>query len=442
MTELVPVAGNPFEEWEAKSAQEAREIAARRTRESVRPPAGRADLNELPSYLLAGAAPMALGGPLGAAAKTTISGAPKMTAAISGLLGAGMTPSSAADPTDIAGPPPPAAPEPQRGTGENWWRTKRTPMATAEPFRPPGLSPEEEKTYEIAPKAADWDKPRKGVPLSIERKRIADTREQDTGIQNKRTAAIEKKIESAQKDYAAAQAKTEEAYRTEQARLDKLDEEFRKANESFAESMPGLSLLFPVIGAALASRVPYGARKAAQATGNEMVDQMLGTIGRGRAATGTAGKGAAKTQQGALAEVEAQLGNVPKIPSTEMPVASGRGLSNLASGAATTAEAAVLPYEIDMARLPAHSHGREEANDPMNWLMRGGFGGLSGLLGARYGAELPLRGRTAVPPEAELLGLRAALKPTPKAPRSVVRKPATEDEVERQLRLIQQATGR
>ncbi len=394
-------------------------------------------MNDLASTLLAGVGPMAIGGPLGAAAKTAISGAPKMTAAVSGLLGAGLTPSGAAGPEDIAGPGPPGAPEPQRGTGENWWRTKRTPMAAPAPFEPPSLTPDEAKTYEIAPKPADWDRPRKGVPLSIERKRIADTREQDISTQNKRTAAVEKKVADAQKQYEEAQRKSEEAYNTEQARLDKLDAEFRKANESITEQYPGIGLLAPIGTAAVTSRVPYSARKAAQKTGGAMVDQMMETIARARGALSS--KAGTPAQRGALAEVESQIGNVGKMPPTDMPLHTGRGVGNMVSGAATGAELNVAPLEIDWAMHKPGGHGREEASNPMNWLARGGLGALTGALGARYGGEMALGGKPVIPPTAELQGLKAALTPAPK--KSIVRKPAAEDEVARQLRLIQQATN-
>jgi hypothetical protein len=270
------------------------------------------------------------------------------------------------------------------------------------------LSPEEEQRY-IAPPIQGFDKlgPRARLEATARRDALQKSLLQD------RERAIAEKIARAREDFEMRNREARSAHEAEQARLDQRDQEYRLANQSFREAHPNLTLALPAAGAAAAGLIPYGGRMVARGLNNQVADQLTASVARARAALGAD----AATRAAARGEMKAGLGpgGIGRMRDeglTTSGIAGGLGV-----GALGSAEASLIPYEIDMA-LPQGSHGRQEAEDPGNWLQRGGFGSLGGVLGSSYGLKAPLLQPRVVPPVSEMEGLLAGLKTAarPKAP--------------------------
>lgn len=158
----------------------------------------------------------------------------------------------------------------------------------------------------------------------------------------------------------------------------------------------------------------------ARGANNAVASQLEQAVARARLALGAD----AATRAAARGEMKASLGpgGIGRIRE-EHPSAMSNAAAT-AGGGLGSAEAGLIPYEIDRL-LPEGSHGRHESDDWKNWVQRGAFGSLGGILGSRYGMEAPLlRGRV-TPPVSEMEGLLAGLKaPAARAKPSVAeRKP-------------------
>jgi hypothetical protein len=166
-------------------------------------------------------------------------------------------------------------------------------------------------------------------------------------------------------------------------------------------------MALPAAGAALAAAIPYGGRMIARGVNNKSAQMMLDAVDRAREAIGMSGRGGTAAKAASRGELTSALRAAPAVENPE--ALSGIGLRNTLSGMGITGESAIIPYEIDRATLPDGSHGRREADDPRAWLMRGGFGSLGGLTGARIGLESPIMRGQALPPIDEMRGLLEAL---------------------------------
>jgi hypothetical protein len=231
------------------------------------------------------------------------------------------------------------------------------------------------------------------------------------------TRFLENKTDKARQDWERARDAALEAHAAEQARLDQRDIAYKLQNQSFRESHPNLTLAAPAIGAGIAGAIPYGGRMAARRVNNTMADQLFEAVGRARGAIGSD----AATRAAARGEMKAGLGPSGVGRMVNEAPGTGTSLASLGTGALSSAEAGLIPYEIDMATLPEGSHGRQEAENYRNWLQRGGFSSLGGLLAASYGLKAPLAGQKLVPPTAEMEGLLSGLV-TPRAPKASAQK--------------------
>lgn len=286
-------------------------------------------------------------------------------------------------------------------SSSEWWRTPREGAPAVPRFEEPTLSPEEEQRY-IAPQIQGFSQlgPKAKLEATARRDAMQKSLLQD------RERALTEKIARARADWEMANQQTQAAHEAEQARLDQRDLEYKGANQSFREAHPNLTLGLPAAGAAIAGLIPYGGRMLTRGVNNEIGGQLSSAVARARASLGAD----AATRAAARGEMKAGLGPGGIGRMKDESLTPGGVTGSLGVGALGSGEASLIPYEIDMATLPEGSHGRQEAEDYKNWLQRGGFGSLGGVLGASYGLKAPLMRSKAVPPVSEMEGLLAGLR--------------------------------
>lgn len=362
-------------------------------------------------------APMA--GPAIRGASALVRAAPRTAATLAGIAGIGI-PSA----TDIAT----AEAEPK---ADDWWRTPREPFNHPE-FVPPTLTAEEREPFTqpgfvapdqsprpnldgLGPMArketqARYDQRLEKAAVSAEEARKAHAARQ-AKLDEVAAALLDRKTSKAREDWEKARDDAIAAHAEEQARLDQRDLEFKRANQSFTEAHPSASLALPAAGAAIAGAIPYGGRMMARGANNAVARQLEEAASRARLALGSD----AATRAAARGEMKAGLGPAGVGRITDEHSTGRSNAAAMISGGLGSAEASLIPYEVDRL-LPEGSHGRHESDDPKNWLQRGAFGSLGGILGSRYGMEAPLlRGRV-TPPVSEMEGLLAGLKTAKTAP--------------------------
>lgn len=226
---------------------------------------------------------------------------------------------------------------------------------------------------------------------------------------------------------AAAQA---EMQRQQQQQEAQRAEELRQTQLPFREKFPNVAANLPYAGAAISAALPYGARAAKAAFNNKRVGQAEGAVERGEAAL--TGRKNINSISRSLSELEAQRAITPP---PKGPISIGPG--GMATSAAVSAEAPLIPLEYDAGMLPHGNENRQAAWDtlmnPAEVAKRALPGLLGGMTAATIGNKVPGVWSERVPPTANMDGLIAALNgakaPKVSKPRAPAKKaPATPEE--------------
>lgn len=422
---------------EAAAAQEARDVAAKRMKQAVKPEEGRkeGDLTEagfdaiIPGRKalrdvtegnykdaaidaasnLVGWAPEPVRKVAGKVASKVaskvvdaVSAAPKSTAA---ALGAAMaaTPTSAEE-----------APPLQQGEKKEWYNiTPREPPFQREDFTPSPMTADEQAQFQYpAPPEKPPEQPviAKGAgPKAIKQaqdqwgelqKDYSATKttyaDRIAAIDDARRAFYENRTESEKTAHEAKETAREAAWKAKDAAADAADQEFRHKNQSFAEAHPYLAAGAPYAGAAAGAMVPRLARGVVANTNRQAIQKMEDAVTRGEAAA-SAGKSADAIAQrsGALEGLETAQNR--QLPNANPSIISGPGAANVAaSGLAAgglSLEGALAPYQIDQgSNLDPRSPAYQAANRPFAEKLsdRGGLAELPTFGASMAGAELPL----------------------------------------------------
>lgn len=335
-------------------------------------------------------------------------------------------------------------------TGE-WWRTKREPPPQMPPFQPPTMHPDELAPYQDPA----WNKPRGWQGDQEARQnsegpvahatRVADLRKQRSERENKRISASENKTAVARQEYEKERERRMFEYQKEQERIDKLDAEYKSANENFRRKHPELATALPVIGAAAGAALPYGNRVRLQRINNKLVTDFDKAIERAEAAAQNVSKGAGVKAEkaGAVSDLEKRLD--PQAPaglarSRAVEPTVGGQIGSSTMGALGSVEGALLPYELDLA-LPMDSPDKREAMNPVNWAERAGQQALPGALAGHVGGHMPLPRRGMVPDVERAQGLMRRLQAPAAPPRKTKPVVQTTTPEQDQLQAIQAALG-
>jgi len=373
-----------------------------------------------------------------------------------GLAAGGVGSAVVPDPAQAAEGQPEEVPIGQRPQTGEWWRTRRAPPPEMPPFTPPTMLPDELAMF----KDPEW-KPPKGWQGDQEArqpnegpvahaKRVADLREQRALRETRKLSAGEAKTAVARKEYESERDRRMKEYEREQARLDKLDNEYKEANENFRRKHPALATALPIIGAGAGAALPYANRVRLQRINNKLVKDMDAAISRAEetaqktvpAGLGKIEKSAAKKaltaeQAGAVTDLQGRMD--PKAPlgltrGRNVEPTAGAQAGAVGMGALGSIEGALLPYELDLA-LPIDSPDRKEAMNVLNWAERAGQQALPGGLAGHVGGHMPLPRRGLVPDIERAQGLVKQMTPVapravpPKKSKSVVAKTTPESQV-------------
>lgn len=302
-------------------------------------------------------------------------------------------------------------------TGKEWWRTPREPFS--EPAKPeigafvePALSPDESERFGKTPPGFDKLGPR-GRASAVGKQ------------QEDQRAALDAKIARARSDFEASRnrnladydadlSRRRAEYEAQQSQLDARDLEYKKANQSFAETYPAETAMLPYAGAAFGGALARAGRAGMAARNKNLVGQMEDAISGGQQAAALPGRSAATVarREGALNELQSAsgAGGVGRmLPDSPGPLSTPWNVG-VAGAMGGGAEGSVLPYQIDQSTLPLGSHGREEADNRINWLYKMTGGVLPGLLAGSAAMSIPLRGGSVVAPVSRMEGVIAELE--------------------------------
>lgn len=336
----------------------------------------------------------------------------------------------------------------QRPKSGEWWRTQRAPPPTMLPFTAPTMSPEELSPYD-EPKFAPpkgWQGGREQKqnyegPQSYYARMQSLNRERETR-EGRRLEASERKTAVARKDHESEFSRESAAYQKEQERLDRLDAEYKEANENFRRKHPQLATALPIIGAGMGASLPYANRVRLQRINNKLVTDFSAAITRAEKAAATKGALGKAEKAGAVADLEKRMD--PSAPigvtrSRNVDPTVGSQAAGITTGALGSVEGAILPYELDLA-LPSDSPDRREATNAVNWAERAGQQVLPGGLAGHVGGHMPLPRRGLVPDVERAQGLVRRMTPVA-APRKT--KPVVAQTTPEQIQeaAIQRALG-